>query len=208
MVIDIADNSRTHQLPGLHSLFNLPMNMNLSGGDVLEIEREIERLNRTQPWIDTSRLQSLADLKLAVQHIEFFNFDPPIELRPYTQNTWHVVPGGYRLSLPDSEWISIETNLLDAWDVQLSTVEGAKFLGRFESLVAAAQSADHFVRVNRPDALRIVERSAQWRSELPSDKQKEILARHRIPLPAGLTRGQASQMIAQLLSSKTSRTSR
>ena len=30
-VIDVADNSRTHQLPGLHSLFNLPMNMNLSG---------------------------------------------------------------------------------------------------------------------------------------------------------------------------------
>src|SRR5207244_13512925 len=66
-VIDVADNSRTHQLPGLHSLFNLPMNMNLSGGDVLEVEREIERLNRTQPWIDTSRIASLGDLKLAAQ---------------------------------------------------------------------------------------------------------------------------------------------
>jgi superfamily II DNA or RNA helicase len=38
MVIDVADNSRTHQLPGLHSLFNLPLNMNLSGGNALDIE--------------------------------------------------------------------------------------------------------------------------------------------------------------------------
>jgi hypothetical protein len=52
MVIDVADNSKTHQLPGLHSLFNLPLNLNLNGGNALEIERDIERLNRTQPWID------------------------------------------------------------------------------------------------------------------------------------------------------------
>src|SRR5213594_4018972 len=38
MVIDVADNSRMHQLPGLHSLFNLPTNIDLRGTDVLEIE--------------------------------------------------------------------------------------------------------------------------------------------------------------------------
>src|SRR5437868_2278236 len=101
MVIDVADNSRAHQLPGLHSLFNLPVNMNLNGGNALEIERDIERLNRTQPWIDTSRIHTLEGLKLAAERIEFFNFDPPVELKPYTQNTWHAVPGGYRLGLPD-----------------------------------------------------------------------------------------------------------
>ena len=209
MVIDVGDNSRTHQLPGLHSLFNLPINMNLSGGNALEIEREIERLNRTQPWIDTSRIHTLEDLKLAAERIEFFNFDGPAELRPYTQNTWHGVPGGYCLSLPDGEWISIEPNLLDTWDVQLSTVaEGAKRLGREDSLAAAVQFADGFVAINRPDARRLVERSARWRDELPSDKQKEVLARNKIPLPAGLTRGQAAQMISQLVSAKTLRGSR
>src|SRR5438034_11426604 len=74
MVIDVGDNSRTHQLPGLHSLFNLPINMNLSGGNALEIEREIERLNRTQPWIDTSRIHTLEDLKLACASPEFHLF--------------------------------------------------------------------------------------------------------------------------------------
>src|SRR5881396_2694988 len=178
MVIDVGDNSKTHQLPGLHSLFNLPINMNLSGGNALEIEREIERLSRTQPWIDTSRIHSLEDLKLAAERIEFFNFGPPPELRPYTQNTWHTVPGGYRLSLNNGEWISIEPNLLDTWDVQLSAAdEKAKALTRSESLAEAVQSADQFVAINRPDARRLVESSARWRNERPTDKQKEVLAR-------------------------------
>src|SRR2546426_7039412 len=74
MVIDVGDNSRTHQLPGLHSLFNLPTNIDLRGSDALEIEREMERLDRTQPWIDTSRIHPLEDLKLACASPEFHLF--------------------------------------------------------------------------------------------------------------------------------------
>src|SRR6266436_402330 len=209
MVIDVTDNSSTHQLPGLHSLFHLPLNMNLNGGNVLEIERDIERLNRTQPWIDISRIQTLEDLKLAAERIEFFNFEPPAEIRAYTQNTWHVEPAGYHLGLPDGEWISIEPNLLDTWDIRLSTVRDSEtLLSHAETLAAAVQSADLFVAVNRPAARRLVERSAPWRDELPSDKQRQVLTRNKIPVPAGLTRGQAAQMISQLLSARSFRSSR
>src|SRR5207253_2492173 len=96
----------------LHTLFNLPLNMNLKGGNALEVERQIERFNRTQPWIDISRIRTPEDLKVAAERIEFFNFDPPAEIRAYTQNTWQAVPAGYRLGLPEGEWISIEPNLL------------------------------------------------------------------------------------------------
>ena len=209
MVIDVTDNSSTHQLPGLHSLFNLPLNMNLNGGNALEIEQDIERLNRTQPWIDISRIQTFEDLKLAAERIEFFNFEPPAEIRPYTQNTWHAVPAGYRLGLPDGEWISIEPNLLDTWDIRLSAVRDSEtLLSHTESLAAAVQSADRFVAVNRPAARRLVERSAPWRDELPSDKQRQVLTRNKIPVPAGLTRGQAAQMISQIVSARSFRSSR
>lgn len=204
IVIDVADNSRTHQLTGLHSLFNLPLNMNLKGGNALEIDRNIERLNRTQPWIDISRMRTPEDLKLAAERIEFFNFEPPTEIRAYTQNTWHAVPAGYRLGLPEGEWISIEPNLLDTWDIRLSRVHESvtSLLSRATTLAAAVASADRFVVVHRPDARRLVERSARWRNDLPSDKQKQVLARNRIPVPAGLTRGQAAQMISQLVSAE------
>jgi hypothetical protein len=183
--------------------------MNLNGGNALEIERDLERLNRTQPWIDISRIQTLEDLKLAAERIEFFNFEPPEEIRTYTQNTWQAVPAGYRLGLPDGERISIEPNLLDTWDIRLSTVrDGETLLSHAESLAAAVQSADRFVAVNRPAARRLVERSARWRDELPSDKQRQVLTRNKIPVPAGLTRGQAAQMISQLVSARSFRSSR
>jgi superfamily II DNA or RNA helicase len=200
-VIDVADNSRTHVLPGLHSLFNLPMNMNLKGGSVLEIEREIDRISRMQPWIDTSRIHTPDDIRLAAERIEFFNFDPPHELAGCTGNTWCAVPGGYRLSLPEGEWMLIEPNLLDTWDVEHITLGGAKLLKRAETLASAIESADRFVSAERPDAGRLVERSARWRAEPPTEKQEELLARHSIPVPEGLTRGQASQMISLVLAS-------
>jgi superfamily II DNA or RNA helicase len=203
MVIDVADNSRTHQLPGLHSLFNLPLNMNLNGGNALEIEREIERLNRTQPWIDTSRIHKVEDLKLAAERIEFFNFNLPRELMGYTRNTWCAVPGGYRLSLPEGEWLSIEANLLDTFDVQHTTRRsGATLLNRAETLADAVQAADRFVIAHRPDAARLVQRFARWRDEQPTDKQKEVLIRNKIPIPKGLTRGQAAQIISLMVSTK------
>lgn len=209
LVIDVADNSTVHQLPGLHSLFNLPMNMNLKGGNALDVERAIEHLNRTRPWVDTSRIHALEDLKLAAERIEFFDFDPPAELREHTQNSWHAIPGAYRLGLPEGESISIETNLLDTWDIRLVTQrESATLLARADTLPAAVQYADHFVQLQRPEALRLVARSAHWRDQAPTDKQKEVLARHRIPLPAQLTRGQAAQMISQVMFVKARRSPR
>ena len=202
MVIDVADNSRMHQLPGLHSLFNLPTNIDLRGSDVLEIEFAIERMNRTQPWIDTSRIHSPQDIKLAAEQIEFFNFDPPPALAGCTENIWYAVPGGYRLSLVEGESLLVEPNLLDSWDIaRVTPDDGRTVLNRAESLTSAISIADRFVSQYRPDAARLIERSAPWRAEPPTDKQKEVLARHRIPIPAGLTRGQASQMISLVVTS-------
>jgi predicted nucleic acid-binding protein len=87
------------------------------------------------------------------------------------------------------------------------THETTSLLSYAASLAAAVAAADRFVAVNRPDARRLIERSARWRNELPSDKQREVLARNRIPAPAGLTRGQAAQMIAQLVSARSLRSS-
>jgi superfamily II DNA or RNA helicase len=206
MVIDIVDNSITHQLPGLHSLFNLPLNMDLQGGDALAIEREIERINGTRPWIDTSRIHNPEDLKYATERIEFFNFDPPSELIGTTQNNWYGLPGGYRLSLPDGEWLAIQSNLLDTWDIEHKTSDGTKRLLRAETLVRAVQAADQFVMAQLPEAGRMVRRSARWRAEPPTDKQKAVLERNKIPVPEGLTRGQAAHMIALVLSSRHART--
>jgi superfamily II DNA or RNA helicase len=202
LVIDIADNSRTHQLPGIHSLFDLPMNMNLRGRDALAIAREIDRINRTQPWIDTTRIHSPEELELAVERIEFFNFDPPAELIGHTDNTWYAVPGGYRLSLAKGEWLSVAPNLLDSWDVERGSARTrSSLIQRARTLPLAIQAADRFAAVTFPDAAQLVQRGARWRNQPPTDKQKDVLGRYDIQVPEGLTRGQAAHMIALVVSS-------
>jgi ATP-dependent helicase IRC3 len=201
LVIDIADNSRTHQLPGLHSLFDLPVNMNLRGQDALAIERAIDRISRTKPWIDTTRIRAPEDVELAVERIEFFNFDLPAELIGHTNNTWYAMPGGYRLSLTQGEWLAVAPNLLDSWDVEHGRRRtGATLIGRAPTLADAMQTADRYVASELPDALQLVQRHAGWRHQRPTDKQKNVLVRYGVHMPEGLTRGQAAHMISLVVS--------
>ena len=208
MVVDVVDNSRTHTLPGLYSLFNLPANMNLGGARALEVERDIERMNREFPWIDASRITKPEEIKLAVERIEFFNFDPPPEIAAFTDNTWYAAAGGYRLNLPEGESLTIESNLLDTWDVHVATRDQSRRLVQADTLSRALAIADSFVSTDRPTATKFVQRSARWRAENPSDSQKEFLKRKGLLVPEGLTKGQASQMISHVLASSTRRVSR
>jgi superfamily II DNA or RNA helicase len=198
MVVDLVDNSQSHTLPGLYSLFDLPSKLNLGGARALEVERVLRRLIVEKPWIDTSRIQSPDDIQLCMQRIEFFNFDPPPEIASETSLTWYLSPGGYRLNLPDGEALTIETNLLDTWDVQLWKGERSRLLATVDKLPRAVAIADSFVHVERSDAAKLVARGAGWRNHAPTERQLEILVQHGITVPEGLTKGQVSQIISHL----------
>ena len=201
VVLDVVDNSSTHRLPGLHSLFDLPETMDLRGMNALEMERQIAELTRRYPWVDTMRLRTPEDIKYATQRIEFFNFDSPPELAGAAEFTWFSIPGGYRLPLRGGDWIAIESNLLDSWTV--SHVQGRRVreLGRKSSAHTAVVAAEQFVRRTFPNDEKLLQRSAYWRRATPTEKQLDMLARHGFPAPPELTRGQASQMIAWGISS-------
>lgn len=196
VVLDVVDNSSTHHLPGLHSLFELPPTMNLCGANALDTERQISELTRKHPWVDAFRLRTPADIRSASERIEFFNFDSPPELIDATKLTWISVPGGYRLPLPDGAWISVESNLLERWDVTHVGRTEVTLLGPQPTLARAARLAERFVRETLPDAVTLLHRSARWREGRPTPKQATMLAHYGLPAPAGLTRGQASQMIS------------
>lgn len=205
-VIDIADNSSSHRLPGLNDLFNLPAGFNLKGGDALKTERTIEKLTDRYPWIDVDRIHTPGDVKLAAERIHFWNFEPPAALAEFTPHIWHAVPGGYRLSLEGGESLLVESDLLDAWNVQLKSPKtGVTPLHRLSDLQSAIAFADRFVVSQRPDSKKLVSRGASWRDRRPTDKQVEILGRKGIAVPPELTRGQASQMISYLLASPSRR---
>jgi hypothetical protein len=68
---------------------------------------------------------------------------------------------------------------------------------------AAIRTIDNLVRRYRTDCLPFLAVDAGWRAQLPTEKQMGILRRLGIPPPEGLTRGQASWMIAMHGGSRT-----
>jgi hypothetical protein len=71
-------------------------------------------------------------------------------------------------------------------------------LGNEKTLPDAIRRAETFVERERAAAIRVVDLSAHWRRQPPSDAQRGVLRRKGIPIPKGLTRGQASWMIGLL----------
>jgi hypothetical protein len=204
LVIDVADNTRKHTLVGLHALFDLHEGLDLRGANALETAHKLRTVAERYPWVDIEKVTSPEDLELIAERIDLFRFAPPEEVEPHTRLSWCAAPGsGYRLGLPEREAVVIKENLLDAWEIRLSSPKGKQeelLLGTAADLPAAIRKAEDFVRREKGDAVRMLDRFAAWRGQPPSEAQLETLRRRRIPAPKGLTRGQASWMIAMLTS--------
>ena len=90
----------------------------------------------------------------------------------------------------------MERSLLGDFDVRLRGTREDSALGRASTPEAAVRFADDAVEKHDPSLVRLLDRNAEWRDRAPSEKQIELLNRLGIPIPAGLTRGQASWMLA------------
>ncbi len=202
LVIDVADNSRKHTLAGLHALFDLNPALDLKGSNALVIADRLRAIAERYPWVDIQKIKTPQDLELVAERIDLFRFEPPDEVQPYTRLSWCATPGGgYRIGLPDREYVVIQQNLLDAWEVRFHSPRrrgAAVSLGTAGDLPDAIRTAEAFVHKERAAAIRILDLSARWRNQPPSDAQRGLLRRKGIPIPEGLTRGQASWMIGLL----------
>jgi ATP-dependent helicase IRC3 len=202
LVIDVADNSRKHTLAGLHALFDLNPALDLQGSNALVMADRLRAVAERYPWVDIQKIKTPQDLELVAERIDLFRFAPPDEVQPYTELAWCATPaGGYRLGLPDREHVVIQQNLLDAWEVRFHSARRrgeAVSLGSAANLPDAIHTAETFVERERNAAIRILDLSARWRNQPPSEAQRALLQRKGVPIPKGLTRGQASWMIGLL----------
>jgi superfamily II DNA or RNA helicase len=200
LVIDIADNSRRHKLAGLNALFGLPDALDLRGLSALTVARQLEQLARRYPWIELTRVTRADELALAVERVDLIRFEPPDEVVPYTSFAWCRSPGGgFRLNLPDGEWVTLHEDHLGRWVIACHSRREpplpAKPLAR-ATLPEAIEAVDEIVATARREAVMIIDLDAEWRERPASEKQLRALEQRRIPRPAGLTRGQASWIIS------------
>jgi len=199
VVIDIVDNSARHKLAGLNALFDLPDSLDLGGRSAIAVADHLERVSVETPWVDVSRLTEAADLDHIAERIDLFRFEPPAEIAPFTSFAWCAAPdGGYRLNLVDGEWISLREDNLGQWHASLENARAGAIPMPEPRLDAreAVGAIDQLVHRHRRDCIRLLTIDAGWRANQPTQKQLDVLRRRGIPAPAGLTRGQASWMIA------------
>lgn len=65
--------------------------------------------------------------------------------------------------------------------------------------------AEEYLREKASEAMVLVDKSARWRTDQPSQKQLDMLASFGIPVEAGITKGQASELIGAALARKRAR---
>jgi superfamily II DNA or RNA helicase len=201
LVIDIVDNSTRHKLAGLNALFDLPDSLDLVGHGAIDVVDRLSRISIDTPWVDLDRVREAGELRHVAERVDLFRFEPPSAISPFTQFAWCSAPdGGYRLNLADGEWIDLREDNLGRWCTTVANGRGGGLpLPRPTThLHDAVVAVDAVVREARRSCVPFLTLDARWRGQEPTDKQLDVLRRRTVPIPKGLTRGQASWMIAMV----------
>jgi len=198
-VIDIVDVTRDHRLVSLPTLFGLSDSFDLQGRTTTEVERALRWAESNRPWVRADLATSLSDLRYRCQKINLLDLDLPEELYGIAQFAWTATgPRTYRLGLADGESVMVAPTIMGEWEVLLRQGGKESRLAGAADIDAAIPRAERFLAEHRKDSLGLVLMGTRWRGEPASPKQVDYLKRRRIQAPRGLTKGQASHLIAML----------
>jgi len=173
LILDLVGSTSRHQIVMAHDLFGI------EPGDVLPEETLAEAVARRGQ-------EAEAEGRLVAQAVDLF-----------ADARLHWTQAGarrYVLSLGDAGLLVLDSPDLCAWTVtqvhrdrRRETIADALDLG-----YAQGVAEDHARKLG---AGALVSRTARWRREPATEKQRAALRRWRVPIAGDLTRGEASDLI-------------
>ena len=199
-VIDIADTTKGKKPLGLPSLLGLPPDFDLQGQDLVEVAKKYKELEEFCPG-EAVRVLAPEDIELAYKRINLFMPPPPNEFaQQYSRLVWaEVAENEFHLGVNDFNSFRIYVDALGRWCVEHHYHDGAKreskVLGYPADMHDAFMRADRWI-MSRYDT-SLLDSTAAWRSDGPTDAQKKLLKRIGVPLTADMTKGTASQIISK-----------
>lgn len=199
LLMDVVDNTTRHSLVTLSSIFGLGPKTDLKGKSVVDALDEVVKQQKLRPQIDVQNLDSLDDLKARAEHVDLFQIKYPEPVLANSLLQWHQNTDGdsFVLLLPENESVVITKDLLDQYHV-VGSVNGNKFQTSERSLTEAFHRADGFVTQFGRNIIHLLRRESAWMEAPATGRQIGFLKRMRIPVPAGLTKGEASRKISQI----------
>jgi hypothetical protein len=177
LVLDFVDMVRKHQLCGVATLTGSE-NVKLQAGQSFVEAMEAEERRR----------EITAPLRSTTESVDLFE---------RSRFVWVTSGRNYRLNLGDGRAVVCSPSGT-GYNVVLLDNGTMKLLASDLPLGYAQGVAEDFARRNVPAAF--IAKDARWRGDLATERQLAALMRMGIPIPAGITKGQAHQMIDAAMS--------
>ena len=202
IIIDIADTTKGKKPLGLPTLLGLPPEFDLQGQDLLEVANEYKKLEQFCPG-EAVRVLNPDDIDLAYKRIDLFMPPPPNEIvLQYSAFVWaEVGENDFHLGINNGESLRIYIDPLGRWTVELTQANSSSskttILGHVEDIREAFVRSDKWVMNNRSTSITLIDSTAAWRSDGPTDAQKKLLKRIGVPVTSDMTKGTASQIISK-----------
>jgi len=198
LVFDIADTVGRHSLVSLPSLFGLGPKVNLQGRNVLETARAVEEARTDHPNVDFSKLEDVTKLKAFVEEVNLYKVTFAPEVLEHAKMQWvKIGDASYVLTLPSKEKVYVSQNFLDKWTV-VGSVNKQPFDERDIPTMAEAFSfAEKMISVYGKEYVTLVRQKATWHKDQATEPQLGLLRKMRVPIPDGLTKGDAAKLITK-----------
>jgi superfamily II DNA or RNA helicase len=202
IIIDIADTTKGKKPLGLPTLLGLPPEFDLQGQDLLEVANEYKKLEQFCPG-EAVRVLNPDDIDVAYKRIDLFMPPPPNEIvLQYSAFVWaEVGENDFHLGINNGESLRIYIDPLGRWTVELTQANSSSFkttvLGHVQDIREAFVRSDKWVMNNRSSSMNLIDSTAAWRSDGPTDAQKKMLKRIGVPVTSDMTKGTASQIISK-----------
>jgi len=223
IVIDVVDVSRKHSLQTAPVLYGLPPGLMAKKPKALEdLEAELLKLEDAFPGFDLAGQfeenvhLSLEDLRAKAEYVDVWKVEQQAALGYGRALSWTKVGDAFELEYPWTDaagmsgWerVRLSMDTLSRWEITLMFKERVpkeerRTPARRQQTIAngllssddAAGVAEAFILTHRRKAQSHTRKDAAWRLRPVSQPQLDLLARMRIVHAAGLTAGEASDLI-------------
>ena len=222
IIIDLADTTK-QGLPSAATLFGLPPKWNPKGRNLIEETEEFDRIVQECPKA-AKLATTIDDARRLMKEIDIFSLredDETETTKPFTKFNWTSLPdGSYAIGLlnrkefeSDVEVIIKNRSLMIRPDAigmyRLVKREGNRLFPLLDKnnqpvvadMEEAFRMAERWIEIREPMNVSVLLKNAVWRDKDPSPGQVDLLKKFRRWRP-GLTKGQAADLITDLLSKR------
>lgn len=219
-LIDFVDNMAKNKIVTASTLIGLDKPLKVYGEDLMGLKEKLDELLEKRPGYDVSEAD-LDKLDSIIKEVDIFalaRIDD--EVKSMSSLAWaRIIGNHFRISLGTNDagcatLADIEENAIGKFEMtfydRLAFNEKNPTAKRIKEIIHATadtleeafQRADSCINRHFSDRMNLVDQSAKWRRESPSEKQIAILQKNGIFNAEKLSKGEASNLISKIFAQK------